>query len=383
MIKGINIVSFDVPYPPDYGGVIDVYYRIKTLYEMGVEVHLHTYEYGRGQQPELQKICTSVTYYKRRIYRDPFFTKLPYIIASRNSSQLLENLLKNDFPILFEGMHCCYYLSEPALKNRYKIVRMHNLEHIYYKSLARIEKNLIKRYFFAKEASRLQKFLPILKHANMIAAISPEDEKLLRLKFSNVYYLPVFHQNSEVTALSGKGTYALYHGNLSVAENNEAALWLVEKVFNDLPFPLVVAGNNPTAELKRAIEQTPNVKLRHRLSTTDINALVRNAQMNVLPTFQNTGMKLKLINTLFMGRAVLVNPKMVDNTGLEKFCHIATTPVQFKKTIRQLFEKEFSSTEMHERQKGLGVGFSNKRNCEEWLGELGIENYELRRELML
>ena len=27
----LNIVSFDVPYPPDYGGVIDVFYKIKEL----------------------------------------------------------------------------------------------------------------------------------------------------------------------------------------------------------------------------------------------------------------------------------------------------------------------------------------------------------------
>ena len=26
-VKGINVVSFDVPYPADYGGVIDVFYK--------------------------------------------------------------------------------------------------------------------------------------------------------------------------------------------------------------------------------------------------------------------------------------------------------------------------------------------------------------------
>ena len=32
----LHLVSFDVPYPPDYGGVIDVYNKIKTLYQVGV-----------------------------------------------------------------------------------------------------------------------------------------------------------------------------------------------------------------------------------------------------------------------------------------------------------------------------------------------------------
>ena len=30
--KEVHIVSFDVPYPPNYGGVIDVFYKIKTLF---------------------------------------------------------------------------------------------------------------------------------------------------------------------------------------------------------------------------------------------------------------------------------------------------------------------------------------------------------------
>ena len=40
-LKGINIVSFNVPYPPNYGGIIDVYYKIKALREIGCEVVLH------------------------------------------------------------------------------------------------------------------------------------------------------------------------------------------------------------------------------------------------------------------------------------------------------------------------------------------------------
>ena len=68
-----HIVSFDVPYPPDYGGVIDVFYKIKALSELGVKVHLHCFEYGRGQQNELNKICSSVTYYKRNLNKIKLF----------------------------------------------------------------------------------------------------------------------------------------------------------------------------------------------------------------------------------------------------------------------------------------------------------------------
>ena len=36
MNKYLNIVSLNVPYPPNYGGVIDIYYKIKALKAVGV-----------------------------------------------------------------------------------------------------------------------------------------------------------------------------------------------------------------------------------------------------------------------------------------------------------------------------------------------------------
>ena len=54
--KDIHIVSFNVPYPADYGGVIDVYYKLKALAALGIRVHLHCYQYGRAASPELDKV---------------------------------------------------------------------------------------------------------------------------------------------------------------------------------------------------------------------------------------------------------------------------------------------------------------------------------------
>mgnify|MGYP001008265998 FL=1 len=60
MERRLHIVSFDVPYPADYGGVIDVYYKIKALADRGVSIILHCYQYGRPEQQELEKLCEKV-----------------------------------------------------------------------------------------------------------------------------------------------------------------------------------------------------------------------------------------------------------------------------------------------------------------------------------
>jgi hypothetical protein len=368
--KELHIISFDVPYPPNYGGVIDVFYKIKALAEQGVKIHLHTFQYGRPQSAELEKYCYKVYYYQRKIYKDPFFSRLPYIVTTRNSPLLLENLLKDNHPVLFEGIHCCFYLSHPDLKNRKKIVRMHNIEHLYYKNLAKIEKNIFKKYFFLKEAQRLRKFEKQLDKADDVAAISPDDTKLLGLKFKNVFYLPVFHANENVEAQVPKEKFALYHGNLGVGENNEAALFLVNKVFNEINYPLVIAGMNPSKELLKATEGKNNIKLQPKVTTDQIMQLIKRAQINVLVTFQSTGIKLKLINVLFHGGFCIVNDKMVRNTGLEPLCIIANTPQKIKEAIRKYSAVDFDPEKVTEREKLLKNNFDNATNARTLISHL-------------
>ena len=56
MDKHLHIISFDVPWPADYGGVIDVFYKVKALHDIGVKVHLHCFTYGRQSQDEVKAI---------------------------------------------------------------------------------------------------------------------------------------------------------------------------------------------------------------------------------------------------------------------------------------------------------------------------------------
>ena len=61
----LHVVSFQVPFPPDYGGLIDVYYKLKALKEAGCSVVLHTYRYEVAEQPDLLKVVDAVYYYER------------------------------------------------------------------------------------------------------------------------------------------------------------------------------------------------------------------------------------------------------------------------------------------------------------------------------
>lgn len=340
----MHIVSFDNPYPPNYGGVIDVLYKIKALHKIGVKVILHAFVYGREICPELNAYCEAVYYYKRTKWVNPF-SKLPYIVLSRMSRQLMQRLTGDTHPILFEGLHTCGFLHHPELSNRVKVVRMHNIEHDYYQNLEQVESSWFRKLFYRIESRKLRNYEQQLHHANLIIAISVNDMRYLQSKFRAVLHITAFHPNTTVSSITGQGTYAFYHGKLSVGENDEAARFLVDKVFRYARHPLYIAGNNPSEALQNLIKEVPHVTLYSNLQTDEIAEMTRNAQVNVVPTFQATGIKLKLINVLYQGRFVLANTPMVLNTGCEELCTIANTPEEFIQELNRLFQLQFKETD--------------------------------------
>lgn len=371
--RQLHIISFDVPYPPDYGGVIDVYYKLKALHEQGLEISLHCFEYGRGKRKELEYYCKEVFYYKRKISKYFLLNPLPYIVASRSSEELVKNLLKDESPILFEGLHCCFHLGDTRLKNRRKIVRMHNIEHTYYSNLAFTEKNFFRRKYFENEAKKLERFESVLQHANVVAAISPADTKELSEKYKNTVNSMAFHSHDTIDIKNGKGTFALYHGNLAVGENNKAALYLVNDIFNESDIPFSIAGNGATSELKNAIKEKKNIQLHENISTPEIYSLIQNAQINILPTFQSTGIKLKLLSALYLGRHCLVNSAMVANTRLEPLCLIKDTAEEMKKEVLRCMNIPINAEEeKKKREKILEEYFSTKTNARKLIELLGL-----------
>lgn len=364
MSQSLHIISFNVPYPPDYGGVMDVFYKIKALHDAGVKIILHCFEYGRKESDVLNQLCAAVYYYKREHSLRDFTSRTPYIVKTRKSSELLRNIAMDEAPILFEGLHTCYYLDHEELKNRVKAVRMHNVEWDYYRHLRKNESGMFRKFYFFTESVKLKSFEKVLAAADHLLPISKNDFEYLHKKFDNVTELPAFHPNEEVISTPGHGDYVLYHGNLAVVENNQAALFLVSKVFNDLNAKLIIAGSEPSSMLVDSVKRNRHVELRINPGEVEMMRLIRHAHINVLPTFQNTGTKLKLLNALFNGRFVVVNSPMVENTGLEDLCMVHDKAADMKQAVVELMAQPFKEEEVLRRKEMLGRQYSNTANAE-------------------
>ena len=365
--KHLHIVAFDIVFPANYGGAIDVFYRIKALHDAGVGIILHcTYKGQLTRYQELENLCEKVYYYKRDMSVLNQLSRLPYAVLTRKNDLLLHNLLQDDFPILFEGLVCCLYLDHPALRCRKKMFRECNVEHDYYRELAAATSSVWKKVYFRMDAAKLQRFEKVVQAADLIFALSHGDEQHFISCYPDVkvVYLPCFHPNSTVTSAVGKGDYVLYNGNLELAENEKAVLYLCKSVLPLMSDVMCVfAGRNPSETVKHAIAMTPNAELVENPSEIQMADLMRNAHVHLLVTHQSTGLKLKLLNSLYSGRFVVANSRMTDGTELRSLCHLADSAQGLAAECKRLMSECFTLNHIQERRDVLDKNFDNQVLC--------------------
>lgn len=364
MISKLHIVCLAQPYPPNYGGAVEMYYKIKELHNAGVNLTLHIFLYG-GNKPhdELTRFASKIFYYKRYTdFRNQLFF-VPYIVKSRENIELLENLCIDDSPILFEGLHTCAYLGHPLLRNRYKIVRMHNIEHDFYRRLASYNPFSWKSMFFKIEAWKLERYEKILRFANKILAISDADVAQLRGRYPDkeVKLQNCFFDSTIVSERSETRPYLLYHGNLSISENIHVVEYLVSEIAPKVKYELVIAGLNPSESLRKKTSAVSNVKIVANPSENQMNELIASAQINILVTFQHTGVKLKLLNSLYKGYGhIIANSGMLYGTKLSKLCVKVDKTCEIINAVNKLMGEKISLETLRLRREEINrLGYNN------------------------
>jgi hypothetical protein len=362
--KHLHIICLNVPYPVNYGGVFDLFYKLPALKQLGVEIHLHCFEYGRGEQHELNRYCHSVHYYKRRSGLSALSLTQPYIVSSRNNTKLTETLLQDNYPILMEGTHCSYLVNDARFSNRELYVRLHNVEHIYYQHLFRLAKVGVKKAYYWWEYTMLKRYEKAVANKARYWAVANHDvEHLLALGAQHVSHLPLFLPQWKCNYSEGRGSYCLYQGDLSVEENEKSATWLLQNVFTDLEVPFVITGKNPSVKLEEMVHRNNNCCLVANPTEAEMQDMIAKAQIIVIPSYNTTGIKLKLVNALFNGRHCIVNEATVKGTGLEATCHIGTDAAAFKALISFLYKKPYTQQDAQIRSRLLSSMFNNETNA--------------------
>lgn len=360
--SALHIVSFSIPYPANYGGVIDVFHKIRLLHQAGIQVHLHCFQYDRNPADILNQYCASVHYYPRKGGLKALFSSNPYIVESRVSEALIANLEKDNLPVLFEGLHC---LGNIPKNERRLFYRESNIEHDYYRALAKADRSIWKGIYYRSEAKKLETYESRIALCSNILAVNETDARYFTEKFplSKTSYIPSFHANDEVNILEGKGKYVLLHGNWLVEENQVYLLYFLKNIASSIHAPIKIAGRFIPTNIQQQFAHLQNIQWISNPDEPTMRALLQQAQVHFLYTNQATGLKLKLLNVLHVGRHVVVNSKMLAGTNLQVACLVADSIEEQIVQINTAMQIEFTTKDSEKRSEQLS-NFNNQSNLQ-------------------
>jgi len=350
-----------------------MYYKIASLAETGKKIILHYFNYNNRSISSLQKYCYQVHSYNRlKGFKALSFTK-PYIVSSRMNNELIQRLNKDDHPVLLEGLHCTGIL--PFLnKNKKTVIRIHNNESVYYAHLANTEKNLLKHFYYLWEAKVLKKYQEALQKKLPLACLSELDlESFKDEGFQSLHFIPCFTPWQRIKIKKGKGAYCLYHGNMEVAENEAAAKWLIENVFNAINTSFIISGNGISNRLMAYAKEHSHIQFINNPSIEQLNNLVSDAHINILPSMNQTGVKLKLLHALAEGRFCITNQNGLAGSKIITGITSAETPSSWISHIKKMMMEEFDDFLIEERT-GIFALYNNQKNAEK-LNEL-LKHYQ-------
>jgi len=231
--------------------------------------------------------------------------------------RLIRLLSEEKFDIVqLESLFMTPYIATIRRYTKARIVlRSHNLEHMIQSRIASGERNIIKRPYRRYLAKQLEEYeMAVLDRVDGVAAISPSDAEHFREHGTRtpIVTIPFGVDPNEYPAdpIDQKHPPAFFHlGSMDWLPNEEGIRWLLgtvwPKVIRKQPqAQLHLAGNKMPADLLKT--ELPGVQVKGRVKNAV--SYMRKHQVMVVPLFSAGGMRVKIIEGMAMGKAVLSTP---------------------------------------------------------------------------
>ncbi|MFV0205094.1 MULTISPECIES: hypothetical protein [Empedobacter] len=340
----LHFISMDVPFPPNYGGVIDVFYKLKAFHQLGIEIHLHLFGFNEIESDVLRKYAKEVYFYPIHQKPNYIFKKYPISVRSRDSQLLYERIKSLKAPIFFESLKTTFILNKYTLEGYSKYLRLHNIEQNYFSGLAESEKNLAKKALFYIEAKKYIQYENIIHQFDEVFTLSKFEQNYIQEKYNKGKFVPVFHGNETFQSLSEKGEFALYHGDLRASDNCKVVDFLIE-VFKEIDYPFVIASGSREDWVKAKIKNHPHIQFVKLKDFNHLKKLFAKAHLNIAWSFQESGTKLKVINALFNSRFSIINENVIDDEKISGLCVQVLNKLELIKAINHLKNKPFLGSE--------------------------------------
>lgn len=349
------MVSGDFPYPPNHGGRKDVWDKINALIENGYKVDLISTIKETPTDIHLkfvEELLDNVLLIKRNMKIRMFFSFLPMQYKSRE--QLANVKLVNQYDyVLVEGDYVLPILNNPEINGEI-IFRMHNNEARYFIQLMKSEKSIFKKLYYFTESFKFKVLNNViiskLKTIWFISMDELKEYSSSNPEFRGYFVPPHVEQNfSAPNIIDNKNV--LFIGSLFMVNNVEAVIWYLINVHDYISekypnYTFIIAGNTKNQTLSWLYNTIKSVKFKGNIEIIEspeyLDDLYSKCSIFVNPMQHGAGIKLKTIEPLQKGLAVVSTPIGAEGTGLENEKHImiAHSQENFIESVDRLLSNE-------------------------------------------
>ena len=334
-------LSHLIPYPPKGGVLQRAYYLLSEISKYHV-VDLIAFNQEELLEPlysnlaegvldaraNLEKHCRKVEFIHIPLYRGrlgkvgmaikSMFTQdcytLNWLKSTKYSEVLQKYLSAEDYDLVhFDTISLVPYLH--LIKKIPAVLDHHNIESHMLRRRSENENNLFKKWYYKQEGVRLEEVeIEYCTRFKLNITCSKVDGERLRelssstniVEVPNGVDLEYFHKGT-----NGDKHKLIFVGTLNWYPNAQAVRFIVRQLwpelqreFENIYFDLV--GSNPPIEAIRLSEEDVNFKVHGFVD--DIRPLVNDAGIFICPITDGGGTKLKILDALAMGKAIVAHP---------------------------------------------------------------------------
>lgn len=326
----------ECPYPPNSGGRIVTWNRLNILakkYSIHLFCAIDSAEEWK-YKTELDKICKSVHFYKRKKFSSLLKSfSAPFPAVSRWFKEM-----KNDVKKLNKEINAKYILVDsPQMMgnvppNLYEktILNQYNIEYKAFASISDTAKNLLKKWFFKVTALQMKWYEEKLYRKNTIACytfVSSEEKKFFEKEYNTgkTILLPIGTACIRSKEDKSNEKSIIFVGKMSYNPNEQAVIWFVSNVWPNIKKTLpnvkfYIVGKEPSASLVELNKNDKNIIVTGMVdSVTDY---YNRASVVVIPIISGAGVNVKVLEALGMGKLVVTTSKGVEGTAFVPGTHL-------------------------------------------------------------
>ncbi len=363
----VLFVTASLPYPPQQGGALRTYGLLHGLHQAGHELTLLSF----SNTPDVNTSGTPLATFCKHIetlptpgrtksqrLRNLFLSRQPDIAhrlySSAFANRLRELISSQNFDIIqFEGIEVACYL--PLIKQMGVASKLvydaFNAEAAMQYAIYKIDRQTPHRWLVAGysliQSRRIEQFeRSLCTQADLVIAVSPEDAAILQ-QFAPTKRVPVVANGIFVNDYEkpqselDMGEHALvFTGKMDYRPNVDAALWFADHILptvkqsiTDTKFYIV--GQQPHGSLEHLRDHAAIVVTGW---VESVLPYLKNAQLYVAPLRMGSGTRLKILEAMASGSAVVATT--VAASGMKRTLDmgiiIADEPEQMAQVIIQL-----------------------------------------------